>query len=280
MFAQQFPDGPGGYAMPFLNAPRVLYEINPLDEVICQLRFPPILCIDTEPPAAFQEKIRADYPFYELKSPLRLPAGLPSNLAQMIVADLPLGGQKSHSFDSKDRTWSLNLTREFLTLICRNYDRWENFRARLQGACEAINEYYNPTLFTRIGLRYRDVIRRSRLQLEQTPWSELLQPWVSGVLGRAETASHVGNAASAFLIELPEEAGRVQVSSGLAVAVDGQTKETVFLIDADFYTEKQTEPSHVFQRLNILNRYAGRFFRWCITDHLHDAMRPHPVPPD
>jgi uncharacterized protein (TIGR04255 family) len=264
--------------MAFPDVPRVIYENNPLPEVICQLRFPPILKIDTEPPAAFQEQIRADYPFYEPKSPLRLPAGLPSNLAQMLIADLPLGGLKSHDFDSKDHAWSLNLTREFLALTCRAYERWENFRERLKAASEAFNKYYNTPFFTRIGLRYRNVIHRSRLQLADTPWSELLQPWVSSALGSPDVAERVRNMQSTFLVDLGEEGGQVQVSSGLAV--DGDSKEIVFLIDADFYTEQQTEPSDAFKQLNILNRYARNFFRWCITERLHEAMRPRSVASD
>ncbi|MHB1426291.1 MAG: TIGR04255 family protein [Gemmataceae bacterium] len=263
--------------MPFPDVSRVIYEVNPLEEVICQLRFPPILKIDTEPPAGFQEVIRSDYPFYELKSPLRLPAGLSQILAQMIVADLPLGGQKNHEFTSGDRSWSLNLRREYLALTCRTYERWEIFRTQLKGPFEAQQKQYNPPFFTRIGLRYRDVIRRSRLQLDQTPWSDLLQPWISGVLARPETAEHVQNAQTLFALALPEETFQVHVCSGLAR--DEQSNEIVFLIDADFYTEQQTEPSNVFNRLNTLNRYAGRFFRWCITDQLHEAMRPRPVPP-
>lgn len=258
--------------MSFPDVPRVIYQINPLEEVICQLRFPAILKIDTEPPAAFQEQIRADYPFYEAKSPIRMPAGLSLNMAQMILADLPLGALRSHDFDSKDRTWSLNLTREFLALTCRTYQRWENFQKQLNGACEALNEHYHPAFFTRIGLRYRNVIRRSRLQLENTPWSELLQPWMSGVLAQPETADQVRTAASTFLIDLPGGTGHVQAASGLAV--DGHSNEIAFLIDTDFYTEQQTEFSYVFHRLNLLNRYARNFFRWCITDRLHKALRP------
>lgn len=263
--------------MSFPEVPRVIYQVNPLEEVICQLRFPAILRLDTEPPAAFQEQIRAEYPFYESKSPLRLPAGLPPNLAQMLIADLPLGGQRSHEFTSKDRSWSLNLTREFLALTCRSYERWEDFRARLKEACDALHKLYSPALFTRLGLRYRDVIRRSRLQLEETPWSELLQPGISGVLGRPETAPFVKNAATAFLIDLSQEAAQVQVSSGLGL--DAQTNEIAFVIDADFFTEQPTELSDVFNRLNSLNRQAGFFFRWCITDRLHQAMQPRFVSP-
>jgi uncharacterized protein (TIGR04255 family) len=264
--------------MPFPDVPRVIYEVNPLETVICQLRFSPILKIDTEVPAGFQEEIREDYPFYESKSPLQLPAGLPPNLAQMIVADLPLGGQKIHNFISKDRGWSLNLRRDFLTLTCRVYERWEIFRKQLNGPFEALQRQYNPPFFTRIGLRYRDMIRRSQLQLADVPWSELLRPWICSVLAEPETAKHVQGAQTMFVLNLPEETSQVQVWSGLVL--DGQSNEIVFLIDADFYTtEQQTEPSHVFERLNILHRYAGRFFRWCITDRLDEAMRPHAVPP-
>ena len=98
------------------------------------------------------------------------------------------------------------------------------------------------------------------------------------MLARPETAEHVQAAVSNFLIDLSEDAARVQAVAGLAV--DGQNNETVFVIDADFYTEQQTEPSDVFQRLNTLNRYARHFFHWCITDRLHQALHPDAVAPD
>jgi len=126
--------------MAFPDAPRVIYENNPLDEVICQLRFPPILRIDAEPPAGFQEQIRDEYPFYETKEALKLPAGLPQGLAQSLIADLPFAGRKSHTFGSRDQVWSLSLNREFLALTCQAYTRWEDFEARgaFRGASTAL----------------------------------------------------------------------------------------------------------------------------------------------
>ena len=53
--------------MPFPEVKRVIYKKNPLDRVICQLRFAPILKIDAEIPADFQEMIRADFPNYSEK---------------------------------------------------------------------------------------------------------------------------------------------------------------------------------------------------------------------
>ncbi len=51
--------------MPFPSANRVIFKRNPLKEVICQLRFPPILKIDSEIPANFQDLIRNEFPKYK-----------------------------------------------------------------------------------------------------------------------------------------------------------------------------------------------------------------------
>ena len=46
---------------------RSIYGKNQLGEVICQLRFPEILIIGSEPPVAFQEAIRDEYPVYSAR---------------------------------------------------------------------------------------------------------------------------------------------------------------------------------------------------------------------
>ena len=54
--------------MPFPEtSQKIIYKKNPLDRVICQLRFPPILKIDTELPDKFQESIRNDFPEFQEK---------------------------------------------------------------------------------------------------------------------------------------------------------------------------------------------------------------------
>ena len=60
--------------MPFPESERVVFRRNTLAEVICQLRFPPILEIAAKDPAAFQEQIRAEYPLYQRnQGPVRCP---------------------------------------------------------------------------------------------------------------------------------------------------------------------------------------------------------------
>ena len=46
----------------FSHETRCIYRKNQLAEVVCQLRFPEILKIETAVPADFQEAIRDEYP--------------------------------------------------------------------------------------------------------------------------------------------------------------------------------------------------------------------------
>ncbi len=263
--------------MAFPDVARVVYDNNPLEEVICQLRFPPILKIDVETPAVFQERIRGAYPFYKTKPAVKLPAGLPPELAAVIAKELPLaGGQTAHEFTSRDEKWILSLTREFIALTCRSYDRWENFKEHLREPLAALQELYNPAFFTRIGLRYRDLIRRSRLGLNQTSWAELLKPWIAGPYASPEVAGDSQRTAGELVIRLPNDRGLVQVHHGLVA--DESTGESCYLLDADFYHDQQTEPSHAIEHLDFLNKQSRLFFRWCITDRLHQAMGPVSIP--
>lgn len=43
---------------------RVIYKNNPLENVLIQLKFLPILLIDSKEPVDFQEKIRYKFPYY------------------------------------------------------------------------------------------------------------------------------------------------------------------------------------------------------------------------
>ena len=51
----------------FSQQQRCHYRRSPLSEVICQLRFPDSLSISANPPAAFQEASRDDFPEYTLR---------------------------------------------------------------------------------------------------------------------------------------------------------------------------------------------------------------------
>ena len=78
----------GDVQVAFPETERVVYEQNTLEEVKCQIRFPPILAIEASVPANFQEAVRAAFPYFELKTSVRLPAGIPAGIAQVVERDL------------------------------------------------------------------------------------------------------------------------------------------------------------------------------------------------
>ncbi len=261
--------------MAFPDAERVFYQKNPLAEVICQIRFPSILKIDTESPTEFQEEIRRRFPYYKMKATLKFP----DELAKLVVKEVPLPpGGTAHEFTSKDKNWSLSLTRGFLAIVCREYSQWEDFKDWLQEPLEIFLQLYKPAFFTRIGLRYRNIIDRSVLELEDVRWSELLEPWIAGPLAAKDVAERVDHCANEILIHLPDERSRVHVHHGLVK--EESTNKVRYLLDADLFDDQETEADDAVKHLDYFNEQARLLFRWCITERLHRAMVPQPLSRD
>ena len=167
--------------MPFPEVERVIYTTNLIDEVICQFRFPPVLRIDSGPPADFQDRIRDRFPLYRVKANVPFISGIPDNLAPMLKGVSFGQTTHVHEFISKDEKWILSLAAESISLRCRQYERWENFKDYFRVPILALEELYRPSFYSRVGLRYRDLICRSKVDLSGVKWDELLQPWITGV---------------------------------------------------------------------------------------------------
>jgi uncharacterized protein (TIGR04255 family) len=256
--------------MVFPDSTRVIYEKNTLSAVICQLRFPPILRIESEIPATFQDRVRAEYPLFREKRGPEFPPGLPVEAAKALSAAFP--APRAYDFLSADEAWTASLTKEFLALSTNSYERWEGFKGRLESLRQTLLDAYRPAFFSRIGLRYINVIRRTTLGLKtDTDWRDLLEEWVLGELARPEVMDRVEHAAREVVVEL-EDRSKVRIMHGLAK--DEKDGESLYTIDADYFTEQRTEVADAIATLDRFNRESGRLFRWYITEQLHRAMDP------
>lgn len=260
--------------MPFPDSDRVIYEHNPLEEVICQLRFPTILEIGVDEPAAFQKLIRSEYPLYRKEDP---GADLPPELGALI-SNFPLSAfprpaeRTTHKFLTADSKRSVSLTRDFVAVADSHYTRWEELRAEILRARRALEEVYEPAFYTRVGLRYRNVIDRDRLKLAGTSWEELLKPALAGPLGAGQIRTQVRETRSQVRIELDNvSGGTVMLRHGLVTRA-GQ--EPAYLIDADFFTQERNSGDDTVGSLDAFNRLGGNLLRWAITDRLHMALDP------
>jgi uncharacterized protein (TIGR04255 family) len=264
--------------MVFPDSPRVIYGRNTLTEVLVDLRFPPVLRIEAEPPVSFQEAIRFDFPNYRFE-PAKpfFPPNFPPQLVQMIEtsqARRKEGGK--HQFVSLDEKWTVNLLRGAIELRTTAYRSWEEFRGRLTQILAAFEAAYPPVNYTRVGLRYFCLIKRSVLELTDVPWKELLKPWISGTLSAPGLSEKIDSMSGQTHCALDRENHFLVLKTGMTIP-DAATHEKCFLMDCDFHTHHPTENAHVLGTLDEFNRCSGRLFRYSIEQRLHDAMEPRPV---
>ena len=261
--------------MLFPEVKRVIYKKNPLDRVICQLRFPPILRIDVEPPVEFQDHVRKELPNYSEKIELtmKVPSIVQDQIPHELLNEPPhTTNTKNHEFSSEDEQWKINLTRTFIALSTNKYETWKDFKQKLEIPLRTLINVYSPSHFSRIGLRYRDVIQRSILGLDDANWTDLLQPQILGVLVDSEIGRAVQNLESVYEISLPDGEGTVRLSTQLTR--DRNRGEVCYVIDSDFFKGKKTSTDDVIGKLDDFNQHASRLFQWCITERLHKSMEP------
>ena len=256
----------------------MIYKHNPLEMVVCQLRFPPILKIDADIPATFQNRIRGDYPNFSEKSEWRMEIPVPEEVREMFPPEvlqqvLRTTGLKNYEFSSEDNRWKVNLTRTFFALTASKYERWEQFKERLIGPLKALNDLYSPAYYSRIGLRYVDVIRRSTLGLGGVDWSELLESYVLGILGEPTVAEYVQGSQSRYEIRLADGKNSARIITRFVRAVDSADEDR-YEIDSDFFSTDKTSISDACRTLDYFNQRASRLIQWCITERLHQAMEP------
>ena len=252
---------------------RCLYQANQLGEVICQLRFPEILTIGVNPPVAFQEAIRRDFPQYSVRKENPAPklSGTPGNFT---VENQP--ATVNYQFVSADGVWRVNLTSTFISLTCTRYTNWEDFAAKLDKPLSAFIRIYKPGYFQRVGLRYLNFISRKALQLEDIPFSELIAPCYLGPLFEDDVIEKNVSRCSVDC-EIGLRGGcraKIHAGPGLIKRPGIEDKEVKFIFDQDLFIPGQLPVNLSAGALQSLHTHADMIFRGAITDKLHNAMEP------
>lgn len=254
---------------------RVIYQRNPLIEVVCQLRFPTILKISNQEPVDFQEEVRFEYPLFEVDKSISMPAEL-FKLVQQIGSSLTIQNT-TYNFKSEDLKWQLSINKDFIAIATTEYEVYEKFKAKFKKAVEIFEKIYKPSFYSRVGLKYQNLIIRSNLNLQDKEWSELIPFHIAAELHRPELSSSVK--ALIKNLELITDGGQIKFNHGLVIAQDpdNNVEEPAYLLDADFFTEGKIGKEDVWTILDKFKQSAGRLFRWSITDELHKAMEPKPI---
>ena len=266
--------------MLFPQTGRVEYSNNPLEEVICQVRFPPILKIGANSPAEFQDHIRKLFPLYEEQSDggISLPNQVREMLSEAGIEGLfPTQTPRLHRFSTEDASRSVSLQSDFIAFAVNDYKRWQDFREQFGLIERKFRCLYEPSFYSRIGLRYRDVITRKNLGLERYSWGDLLNRDLVGLLGDEEVSSRAGQAVTVIQMRLPDiEGAQLTLRYGLLPHPDQDPLDS-YAIDTDIFIEQRVEPNDCFRLLDKFNGITGNIFRWAISDILRDALGPNPI---
>ncbi len=260
--------------MVFPDSERVIFSNNPLEQVICQLRFQPILSITAKEPAEFQELIRQRHPGYE-----RILSAIPKEIADLIAL-LPAAPSIPETtvfkFLTDDKKTEIDLTRDFVAVATTNYVRWEDFASTIDLATHALESIYKPAFYTRIGLRYRNVIDRAKCGLTNVPYNELVKKSVAGLLDepQVDIASKITASETQTLIDLDQPSDHLVMRNGL---MPKQGEDRRYAIDADFYSEGNIAIGQVLPILGRFHNEARNLFNWIITPRLRNALGPTPA---
>ena len=260
----------------FSNEDRCVYGRSPLVEVICQLRFPVILAIDSQAPYQFQEAIRSDYPQFTQRTENLPPKPVNGKLTSQ-------GSQQNYQFVDSASHWKVNLTKNFISLSTNRYTRWEDFAQRLDKILAAFIRQYQPAYFERVGLRFINSISRKALELEEETWRELIQPGYLGLLADDDVRL-AGVMGDGQRYDIPIAGGcRAKIHAAPAmmkkknIKTNQELQEPVFILDNDIYMTGQIQPPHAAAALQTAHLQADSIFRGAITPTLHNAMDPEPV---
>ncbi len=253
--------------MPFPESPRVFYEKTPLVEVTCQVRYPKLLRIDKQEPVDFQEHIYDKYPNLLVKETVVLDVN--PNEGGVNKNSTP-----AYEFSNAENNLTATLASEALTLVATQYVSWQQFNEEFLFLLDALRTHYPIKFFTRLGLRYKDIINRADLGLNDAPWQDLLAPSLVGVLAEPHIGGElIKEQMSRFVLELVDPPScLVHVQHGLVTHKTSQEK--CYIIDSDFITDSKVEIEDANDYFTSFNRKSGRLFRWGISKALHEAMLP------
>ena len=259
----------------FSQAERVIYRHPQLAEVICQLRFPTILSISAHEPAEFQEAIRDVFPQYlrrQDQPPMKVTPvpGQPPKVEQPKPVT-------NYQFMTADGGYRINLTQDFISLTCAKYDRWEAFARMMDKPLASFIRTYHPAYFQRVGLRYLNAFSRRDLDLEGTPWRELLEPAYLGLLAEEDMQEGAFVRCTQDVDAAIPGGCRVKLHVGPGLIKrggDNSDKEVKMIFDLDVSMSGNVPVNMAAASMQTVHTQAGSIFRDAITDTLHDAMEP------
>lgn len=230
------------------------YHHSPFLTVACRLQFPPILTINRELPAVFQEKLRKYFPLFQ-----------------------PTQDRRGYRLGTQDGADEILLTSESLVLSTTRFSGWREFQENMTAAVETLRTCYEPAFCARASLRFQWLIRPLRYGLTKIQWASLINAKMLGPFSLPGQKGQLQGSRHEVVVTLPPSSNRFRLVHGFVeVREPGQVNqpgEPAYLLDQDYFTTQRVEWDTLMGTVEQFEQEAGRFFRLCVTDHLQALMQ-------
>ena len=227
--------------------PEEIYPNSPLVEVVCEIRFPPSLLIDSQK-HEFQLQIEGEYPR------LKFVAGAQGrqNLA-------------SFRFENAEMTAGILLGLDKLARYDKAYSGHKNFIRQFFVAFDAFKKAFPIKTLTRVGWRYINIIPFLRGEEGLVPLEDFLN---IKILYSDAPARHLG-----FDVTMESRLGPGSLTTKLATLRDQNTEREALLLDFDYALTENLRLSNLRPYIRDAHRETRRAFELMITDGYRAFLR-------
>lgn len=233
------------------NAQR--YRRNFLRQAVCELRFPILMELaGPKPPAKVVAALRKNYPHIEVKNELTF------NISSKAETD------NVHVFRSQKLNWSLSVRQSALAIETTRYTDFVEMLERTMELVNAAKDLLDTDFFTRVGLRYVNVIDVADGDYKGWISDQLAAPLFGG--------QFKGIAEQAGKLALQAEDGGCLLQHGVRVTPGRVTPKneksppaTEYVVDIDVY--RNEVPIEGLQGvLESINHQGFSLFDWAIGE--------------
>lgn len=238
-----------------LNVPTeqsVRYKINFIQTAVCELKFPVLLELEERLPTKFQSVLRKDFPIFNRSQAVSIHAGGST--------DLPY----NYAFKSRDLNWVIVLKPDSLVVETSKYTEFAEFLGKIEKILKLVGDMLDTDFFTRIGLRYINVIDLEDGQVDGWINERLIAPLLGGELGTL--TKYVSEIHGAF------SDGQYTFRHGLNSDKNDGSK-IQYVLDFDYYAEG-VDYKDTKELLTKFNTQNFSFFKWTLGKKAIEKLGP------
>jgi len=236
------------------------YKRNFLRQAVCEFRFPTLLELGgTRPPAAFVSALRKEYPHLELAKEVAINFG-----------GEPSGPVNKHVFRSEKLTWTVSLKESAFSIETIAYTEYANLRERVMRVVGAASKIIDSDLFTRVGMRYINVIDAGA--------DPATEGWINPeLIAPLRTAHFAGVQEYSGRLNLLAEDGGCLLQHGIKLKQSDTVNEEakpewpLYLLDIDVH-RTGVAVADAADALDAMHSQAFDVFDWAIGDAARDYL--------